>query len=370
MDLVSKNKLIKTFKYTSFSLLMLIALFAIIIIYKMYFVPYKQMLKDGVDNFPELLEMAKQNEPRKEPFLTSEVMPDHFLYQVFLGIQRNQNVNELLIPLMDQKDADAMYWYAIRNMGGVYKRSRSGLWLVESAQLGNPYAALYLTGKVYGCDLFIANLCDDKWSDVAEKLFKERADKGDLKARYYLAREFGSRGSEADTDHLVKVIIDSAKKGYYRPLIDFIDEYVDRYGWKSLEDKKKGLQLLMMAANNNYAPAIEKVLSMIDNDEEIKHFVNYEKLREIIYQQSFLMGLKGGTYGAFVTASENYELTKTSKTKAIMNTYDCYRFIFFDYAFVCNDLSEDEREVAMESAQLLVDKIKAPIFIDELHYSW
>ena len=324
------------------------------------------MYKNGVNNFPELLELAQQTEPSNNPYLTSEVMPDHPLYQALLAKQRNQIVNDLLKPHMDNNDADAMYWYAMDNMAGINGRIESGLWLIQSAKLGNPYAAFYLRERNYDCKLKIAHLCDDKWRERAKELFKESAEKGDIKSRYYYVYGFGKKSSQEDTDELVSVIIDAAKQGYYRPLIDFIDRYSREHGWKDLEDKKKGFDLLKMAANDNYIPAIDKILDML-NDTSFKKNIPEKKIYENLIKKAIALGAHSGVFEKFYLNKEKYDENREEESKLLMNVYDCIEKTVFNNNLFCNELAEEERKVAMKEARLIISKMQSPIYIDELH---
>ncbi|MGB0944759.1 MAG: hypothetical protein ACPGUE_20295, partial [Marinomonas sp.] len=350
-----------------YCLLALIVVFAAMLIYNTFFLPYKLMLKEGVDNFPELFELAQKSEPREEPYLTSEVMPDHPLYSALLAKQRNQPSDPLWEPLLDKNNADAMYWYAMNNMAGVHQSAKAGLWFVQSAELGNPYAAYFLRENNYICNRYMAHLCDDKWKNRAQEIFEELADKGDLKATYYLHRKFGSWKSSKDTKQLVSTINESAKQGYYRPIVDFIGDYERDFDWKSLEDKKKGFEILMLAANDNYVPAINKALDML-NDKALKESLSSKQVYEELLNKAVVLGAHAGVFEKFYINKERFDVNSADENaKLIMNTYDCIGAEIFNSDLFCNELSVGERKVAMKEARIIISKMHSPIFIDELH---
>ena len=89
MDIIRKNKIIRSLKYAAYAFLGFFILIALALIYLANFTPYDRMLRKGLDNFPELLELAQQSEPKDNPYLSSEIQPDHPLYQALLAKQSN-----------------------------------------------------------------------------------------------------------------------------------------------------------------------------------------------------------------------------------------------------------------------------------------
>ncbi|WNJ96838.1 hypothetical protein RND59_07120 [Vibrio ruber] len=226
---------------------------------------------EGPKVLTELLEMAQESQPfNSDPYISSTYRPGDPLYEPLLYIQRHRQgkAEELLHPLVEQGNADAMYWLAqITYRDNYYSGGPAAKLFQKSAELGNPYAALRLDINNYECRRRMSSYCDPKWGELGRKLLQERAEKGDKKAEYYLL-QYDENSSEEVHKKLEQLVTENAKNHYYQPLMRMIIDYEKRWYYpyfdrkSKLSEKEKLIlsKLTRLMINNNYPPAFERIL--------------------------------------------------------------------------------------------------------------
>ncbi|EIA1590779.1 sel1 repeat family protein [Vibrio parahaemolyticus] len=153
---------------------------------------------------------------------------------------------------------------------------------------GNPYAALELSEQgefchVYGKDSasnsllnmmgadtsYTSDVCSEKYFTKAVKGFEKLAAEGDLRAQYFLLRQkHWDKSKETRADYIHE-IIRFAEAHYYQPLMDYVGTILYRpdedYISKTPELYSLATKLLTIASNNNYIPAIERLVHLNEN---------------------------------------------------------------------------------------------------------
>ncbi|QMV15845.1 SEL1-like repeat protein [Vibrio spartinae] len=229
---------------------------------------------EGPKVLTELLNMAEKSQPfNPDPYISSTYRPGDPLYEPLLYIQRHRQgkAEELLKPLVEQGNADAMYWLAqITYDDSYYSSGPAAKLFQKSAELGNPYAALRLDSNNRECQMFMSSYCDQKWGELGRKLLQERAEQGDKKAAYYLL-QYDENSSEEVHKKLEELVTENAKNHYYQPLMRIMIDYEKRLYYPYF-DRKSPLsesehlilsKLTKLMINNNYPPAFERTLAYI-----------------------------------------------------------------------------------------------------------
>lgn len=193
------------------------------------------------------------------------------IFEAIIAIQQERwgEARELLTPLAEQGNADALFW-----LGDLtYRRNAFSGWegaelFEKSAKLGNPYAAIKLSPRYNspGCERRMGSYCKEKWGELGLDILRKKADAGDIKAAY--AYLLYTRFDDGSFDYFEK-FLDVVKRGieikYYRPLRHLVDMYQTRehlnpYNSDIIpleeEDRKILAKLLMVAAENNDIPSI------------------------------------------------------------------------------------------------------------------
>ncbi|SJN59971.1 hypothetical protein VR7878_03871 [Vibrio ruber DSM 16370] len=243
---------------------------------------------EGPKVLTELLEMAQKSQPfNPDPYISSTYRPGDPLYEPVLAIQRDRwdIAKKLLQPLVEQGNADAMYWLAHISGGSIYAGKEIARLFRKSAELGNPYAALRLDVSSEDCSLYLRGYCDPKWGKLGRKLLQERAEKGDKKAEYYLL-QYDENSSEEVHKKLEQLVTENAKNHYYQPLMNMIIDYSIQYYLNyfqkenelPLEYKKDINKLSILMAKNNFSPAIGNIFYTSDIKEPNKYMHHYFKI--------------------------------------------------------------------------------------------
>ena len=134
---------------------------------------------------------------------------------------------------------------------GVYGTASAVEWINKAAQQGNPYAMRRLVPAgetLQNCEWYLGQYCDDAWADKAREAFQQRlqANPDDMLSRY---------AASIDADRAAE----AAKQKYYAPMVSLAFDYGLAYeaGELSEADAAKVVALLKMAANDNFAPAMD-----------------------------------------------------------------------------------------------------------------
>ncbi|BCV48130.1 hypothetical protein TUM17382_08230 [Shewanella algae] len=211
------------------------------------------------------------------------------------------------------------------------------------------------------CHFYLVGFCDRSWADKAQQAFEERVKNNptDVQARYAASKAL-DRAAEA------------ARNKYYAPLTDLVVEYMDthRSNVRTVEENRKLAQLLTLAANNNFVPAMN-MLAM-------RAFVD-----AIGYSKSIFWAEKAMLLGSDSTSSiyfRNKEMfNKTSDREYLVRALP-YAYVANDYfgddailRFLKDDVSKIEKPFvkaelvnAKEEAKKIIEKITPVVYIDEL----
>lgn len=225
------------------------------------------------------------NNKSDDPYISSTVKPGDKMYDYLIRLQHGSVNPEILRPLIEQGDTDAMVWYARINLMSIQKRGEVISLLQKSLLEGNPYAALELSEKGESCAYLgnvkldqqvaellgnksssEANICNEDNINLAIKGFQQLAAQGDLRAQYFLLKQQELDQSKETRAQYIQEVIRFSQAHYYQPLMDYVNTILIRpqgkvkYEAKNPEQYQLVIQLLTIAANNNYIPAIEFIV--------------------------------------------------------------------------------------------------------------
>ncbi|EPZ5422417.1 sel1 repeat family protein [Vibrio parahaemolyticus] len=235
-----------------------------------------------------------------DPYISSTVKPGDKMYEFLKYLQHGSGRNRLIKTLVDNGDPEAMLWFARLNLGNTEIRGQVLQLMRDSMLAGNPYAALELSEGSESCTYYfgrdsvgnnlaeMAGLNSSNDSDVcskdnftkAVKGFEKLAKEGDLRAQYFLLKQkHWDKSKETRADY-IREVIRFAEAHYYQPLMDYVGTILYRpekdYISDTSEQRALAVNLLTIASNNNYIPAIERLIR-IDNSKR-KNDVFYLKL--------------------------------------------------------------------------------------------
>ncbi|WP_434996539.1 hypothetical protein ACRZ5S_07535 [Vibrio scophthalmi] len=242
------------------------------------------------DDIPLFKSYIEENINKKsdDPYISSSVKPGDDLYEYLKKLQQGAGDERLLEPLIKAGNTDAMVWMARTNSNDLEMRAEVLGLLYQAMQAGNPFAALALSNGGEECWLFgkgslssrvgqsigeeiptgIGTCSEENWL-TAQKGFKELAENGDLRAQYYLLKRQHIDDPEEtreSRDHHVNEVIRFAEEYYYQPLMDYVETILvketpsSQLKAESEELELLSVNLLTIAANHNYIPAINKLL--------------------------------------------------------------------------------------------------------------
>ncbi|PSV20703.1 MULTISPECIES: hypothetical protein [unclassified Photobacterium] len=291
--------------------------------------------------------------------VASIYMPGDPLFEGVLNIQRNLwgKAEKALKPLVDKNDPDALYWTALISYSGSIKSTPiARKMLIQSAELGNPYAALFFAPDNHQCQMYFPNDCSEKWVEKAQKLFAEKAKTGDVRAVYY------STTLKPDLTHkeYIDAVIQSAEKHYYYPLVEYANKIIN-------EDKPNknmeamAVNLLNYARFNNFVPAIEGLIGneVQSGREGGESYLNYIE-----------QGIKLGSNAAWnlyqLNSLDNNSLNNTQKY-IVAKALDLQNGRSFGLHEVIAPKEKDALIAANKKAQEKADSVKKVIYIDGAH---
>ncbi|MDA0385193.1 sel1 repeat family protein [Vibrio owensii] len=249
-----------------------------------------------------------------DPYISSTVKPGDKMYEFLKYLQHGSGRNRLIKTLVDNGDPEAMLWFARLNLGNTEIRGQVLQLMRDSMLAGNPYAALELSEGSESCTYYfgqdsvgnnlaeMAGLSSPSDSDVcskdnftkAVKGFEKLAKEGDLRAQYFLLKQKHWDQSKETRADYIREVIRFAEAHYYQPLMDYVGTilYYSKEAQKdvsnSQEQHELAIQLLTVASNNNYIPAIDKLYFAISSKDEKNKLLNKTMLlgdvRMIRYQ--------------------------------------------------------------------------------------
>lgn len=238
-----------------------------------------------------------------DPYISSTVKPGDKMYKFLASLQHGSGGGDFLEPLLSSNDPEAMLWEARLILPVMRHRGRAYQLIRDSMLAGNPYAALELSEGSESCTYYfgrdsvgnnlaeMAGLSSPSDSDVcskdnftkAVKGFEKLAKEGDLRAQYFLLKQkHWDKSKETRTDY-IREVIRFAEAHYYQPLMDYVGTILYRpkkdYISDTPEQRVLAVNLLTIASNNNYIPAVERLIHL---EEDInKDNPLYQKLKSL-----------------------------------------------------------------------------------------
>ncbi|HGS4859507.1 sel1 repeat family protein [Vibrio cholerae] len=219
------------------------------------------------------------NKKSADPYISSTVKPGDKMYDILVNIQHGKHdiASSKLQSLIEGNDSDAMVWYAkLIYRASVNNRPKALSLYQKAMDDGNPYAYIMLSPGLIssGCvSYFGEKNCTLEHFNKATELFKHLAAQGDLRAQYFLLQQQELDKSKKTRAQYIQEVIRFSKKHYYQPLMDYVNTILTRpqgkfkYEAKTPELYQLAIQLLTVAANNNYIPAIE---FLVRQDSDLK----------------------------------------------------------------------------------------------------
>ncbi|EPU1005776.1 sel1 repeat family protein [Vibrio cholerae] len=235
------------------------------------------------------------NKKSADPYISSTVKPGDKMYDILVNIQHGKwsVAKSGLLVLIEEGNSDAMLWYAKMILLDNNKRREVTNLIFKSLTSGNPYAALAIAKNSLACaylgsgsldsqvvkslgisDPNSARLCTDDNFQKAIELFKPLAAQGDLRAQYFLLQQQELDQSKETRAQYIQEVIRFSQAHYYQPLMDYVNTILtrpqgkDKYEARTTEQYNLAIDLLTIASNNNYIPAIKRLLE-VDLDEEM-----------------------------------------------------------------------------------------------------
>ncbi|EGU30199.1 hypothetical protein, partial [Vibrio scophthalmi] len=296
------------------------------------------------------------NKKSDDPYISSSVKPEDDLYEFLMKLQHGTGYGDLLEPLIEQGNTDAMVWRARISASNLELRPKILGLLYRAMQAGNPFAALALSNGGEECWLFgkgslssqvgqsigeeiptgIETCSEENWL-TAQQGFKELAEKGDLRAQYYLLKRqhIDNPGETRESrDHHVNEVIRFAEEYYYQPLMDYVETILvketpsSQLKAESEELELLSVNLLTIAANHNYIPAIKMLIEY-----------NYEKIdkHDPIFESGIALGSVGSIQWQmliFAKAGQDSDYTQAelyylSKIHSELSDDDYFLFRYF-----------------------------------------
>ncbi|SHO56043.1 hypothetical protein [Vibrio quintilis] len=362
----------KIFKWIAIVFFSLVLITSLVIGYLWLFPDgFTARQKEGPKVLTDLLRMAEESTPfNPDPYISSTYQPDNPLYQPVLEIQRHRwdIAEKLLEPLVEKGNAGAMFWLAEITYGSPYRSSKAAHLYQKSAKLGNPYAALRLDVDNPVCQRFMSGFCKEKWGIFGRKLLKERADKGDVKAGYYLLRD-KLLTTEEEHKELERLVTENAKNNYYYPLMDMLDGYLNNKKLRAHENKKLVIQLMKLAVNNNYVPLMSKIVFGDDISvtpdyllQIIQRSVYLEDMPEIC---SFYYSKKEHSQRSDLIKGGACALTSDHANSNRFNHFDLFQFRLKQRGV--SELSKSEITQAKKLSDKMIERQTPSIYIDEMN---
>ncbi|MCG6229510.1 tetratricopeptide repeat protein, partial [Vibrio furnissii] len=160
-------------------------------------------------------------------YISSTVKPGDKLYDILVNIQHGDthSAYEKLMVLVDKNDYEAQFLVAKM----IYQASSQSIARAiklykQSANQGNPYAYYELSPLGKGCLAYFGKkTCTDENFNKAIELFKSLAEKGDLRAQYFLLKQQELDQSKETRAQYIQEVIRFSQYHYYQPLMDYVN---------------------------------------------------------------------------------------------------------------------------------------------------
>ncbi|EGQ7809657.1 sel1 repeat family protein [Vibrio parahaemolyticus] len=223
-----------------------------------------------------------------DPYISSTVKPGDKMYEFLVSLQHGSGGGTFLEPLLANNDPEAMLWEGRLSLPVMRLRGEAYRLIHEAMIAGNPYAALELSEGSESCTYYfgknstgnqlaeMAGLSTSSDSDICAKEnfakavegFEKLAKQGDLRAQYFLLKQKEWDKSEETRADYIREIIRFSEAHYYQPLMDYVETilYYSKEAQKDVSNTQEqydlAVQLLTIASNNSYIPAIESLINV------------------------------------------------------------------------------------------------------------
>ncbi|EKO3993984.1 sel1 repeat family protein [Vibrio fluvialis] len=298
------------------------------------------------------------NKKSDDPYISSTVKPGDKMYEILVKIQHGdtKSAYEKLMVLVEKNDYEAQFWVAKM----IYQASSQSIARAinlykQSANQGNPYAYYELSPLGKGCLAYFGKkTCTDENLNKAIELFKPLAAQGDLRAQYFLLKQQELDQSKETRAQYIQEVIRFSQNHYYQPLMDYVNTILiyspskNKSEAKTVEQYQLAIDLLKIAANNNYIPAIYKLSSLLKDtaQEESERLIN--------------IALKLGS-----TKTVEYKYLYSEKESEEKYFYNAlYKGLSGKYAFDVHTLNEEEKAKVNEKVKLFMKDITPMVYID------
>ena len=319
-----------------------------------------------IDN-DELLTLAAESQQNPDIYASSLVKPGDPLFAGLKALQEGKDdiAVEVFGKMAEDGNTDAMLWYGLTNMGaGVYGTASAVEWINKAAQQGNPYAMRRLVPAgetLQNCEWYLGKYCDDAWADKAQEAFRQRlqANPDDVLSRYAASMD-ADRAAEA------------AKQKYYAPMVSLAFDYGLAYeaGKLSEADTAKVVTLLKMAANDNFAPAMDMLAGIFYK------VIGFE-MANYYAKRAFHLGFNSSRSIIHVNRKEWPKGTNRDEMLVALSyiyaAEKYYRESNVDFMIIKSldkggaPVSEAEVSAAKEQAEKIISEITPVIYIDAIY---
>ncbi|ENM5749526.1 sel1 repeat family protein [Vibrio mimicus] len=300
------------------------------------------------------------NKKSTDPYISSTVKPGDKLYEILVNIQhgRHDIAANQLQAMIEDNDSDAMVWYAKLIYRSSINNIPKALSLYQKAMDdGNPYAYIMLSPGLIssGCvSYFGEKNCTLEHFNKAIELFKHLSEKGDLRAQYFLLKQQELDQSKETRAQYIQEVIRFSQNHYYQPLMDYVNTILtrpqgkDKYEARTTEQYNLAIDLLTIASNNNYIPAINKLSFLLEDtaQEESERLIN--------------LALQLGS-----TSTVKYKYHRSNRGSEEKYFYNAlYKGLSGEYSFDVHTLNEEEKAKVNEKVKLFMKDITPMVYID------
>ncbi|MBD1564811.1 tetratricopeptide repeat protein [Vibrio sp. S12_S33] len=298
------------------------------------------------------------NQKSAAPYISSTVKPGDKMYDILVNIQHGdtKSAYEKLMILVDQNDYEAQFWVAKMIYQASVKSIPRAINLYElSANQGNPYAYYELSPLGKGCLAYFGErTCTEENLNKAIELFKPLAKQGDLRAQYFLLKQQQLDQSKETRAQYIQEVIRFSQAHYYQPLMDYVNTILiyspskGKSEAKTPEQYQLAIDLLTVAANNNYIPAINKLSFLLEDTAQAES--------EILINKALKLGS---------TSTVKYKYHRSNRGSKDEYFYNAlYKGLSGQYAFDVHTLNEEEKAKINEKVKLFMSDITPMVYID------
>ena len=314
--------------------------------------------KSDIPLFEEFLASNPISEVSSEIAIASIYKPGDALFNAVWGVQRRRwdIAEKELKPWVEKNDPEAMFWMASIIYGSsILDTPKAKRLFMESAKLGNPYAALFFSPKNNECQLYYSDVCSEEWVNKAQALFSEQAKKGDIRGIYY------SKVLNNPThEEYVQAVIEAAENHYYYPLVEYANKTVRKHE-PNKDMEKMAIKLLQYSRYHNFVPAIDSL-----STNEYKNNRSDSQLKRELEKQGLKLGSNKTWTGYQLKAMNDESITVVDKY-IIAKATDIFNSDSFGLSFSEKPKDETELKEANKKAQEKVNEVKKVIYIDGAH---